>query len=113
MTMARSASDRAPTSVRVGRHTKAGVVATILIVVAASAAEVIDHGFDLKIQELDPGSYGGPSATLVDVGLIERQRQSSTSKHSDQRPDPQTVTIIASLTHDPMISSEPAARSRA
>jgi hypothetical protein len=69
MTMARSASGRAPTAVRTDRLTKAGLAATILIVFAASAAELINHGFDLKIQMLDSGSDGGVSGVLVDIAI--------------------------------------------
>jgi hypothetical protein len=69
MTMVRSAFGHAPTGDRTDRLTKAGVVATILIVFAASAAELIDHGFDLKLQVLDSGSDGGLSGALADIAI--------------------------------------------
>jgi hypothetical protein len=43
------------------------------------------------------------STAFVDVGLIERQRlrdpKSTTPQNRDQRPDPQSVSVVAGLAH--------------
>jgi hypothetical protein len=45
------------------------VLATALVVLAASAADLIDHGFSLGIPALDSASDGGVFGILVDVAV--------------------------------------------
>jgi Ca2+/Na+ antiporter len=52
------------------RLTKVGVLATILIVLAGSAAQLINYGFfDQRIQALDSGSDGGVFGAIGDIAL--------------------------------------------
>jgi hypothetical protein len=69
MRVARSSPSRAPCGTKADRFTRIGVVATILVVLAVSAAGLIDHGFDLNIPALDSASDGGVFGALVDVGV--------------------------------------------
>lgn len=50
---------------------KLGILATIAVVLAASAAQFINYGFlGERIGALDPGSYFGVFGTAVDIALL-------------------------------------------
>jgi hypothetical protein len=69
MRVARRSPSRAPCDTKAGRFTRIGVVTTIVVVLAASAAELIAHGLDLNIPVLDSASDGGVFGALVDVAM--------------------------------------------
>jgi hypothetical protein len=69
MRVAGSSPGRARCDTKADRFTRIGVIATILIVLAASAAEFIAHGLDLNIPVLDSASDGGVFGALVDVSV--------------------------------------------
>ena len=69
MTVARRTSGRATGDAGANRFTKAGVLATILIELGASAAELIAHGLGLNIPMLDSASDGGVFGALVDTAV--------------------------------------------
>jgi hypothetical protein len=53
------------------RFTKLGTIVTIVIVLAASAAQLINYGFfDQRIPGLDPGSDGGVFGVAGDIALV-------------------------------------------
>jgi hypothetical protein len=52
------------------RFTKLGILATIVIVIAASPAQLINYGFfDQRIGALDPGSDNGAFGAIGDIAL--------------------------------------------
>ena len=62
-----------PVEVQAGtsRFTKAGIIVTIVVVLAAAATQLINYGFlDQRIPGLDPGSDGGVFGTLGDIALV-------------------------------------------
>src|SRR5436305_14920578 len=67
--MAGNMPGRAPGHLGTNRLTKVGVLATMLVVLAASAADLIDHGFNLGIPALDSASDSGVFGALVDVAV--------------------------------------------
>jgi hypothetical protein len=69
MRVAPSSPGRAPSGTKADRFTRIGVVATILIALATSAAGLIDHGLDLNVPVLDSASDGGVFGALVDVAV--------------------------------------------
>lgn len=57
-------------SARSARFTKLGIFVTIVVVLAGSAAQLINYQFfDLRIQALDPGSDGGVFGVIGDIAL--------------------------------------------
>jgi hypothetical protein len=63
-------SRRAAAHVGMSRFTKLGILATIVIVVAVSAAQLINYGFfDQRIPALDPASDGGVFGWVGDIAL--------------------------------------------
>src|SRR5258708_7076412 len=63
-------SSRTGGYVGTNRFTKLGILVTIVVVLAVSAAQLINYGFfDQKIPALDPGSDGGVFGAIGDVAL--------------------------------------------
>lgn len=63
-------SRRAASYVGTSRFTKLGILATIVIVVAGSAAQLINYEFfHQRLPALDPGSDGGVSGAVGDIAL--------------------------------------------
>ena len=68
--MARGISSYAADDVGTDRFTKVGVLATILIVLAGSAAQLINYGFfDQRIGALGSGSDGGVFGAVGDIAV--------------------------------------------
>jgi hypothetical protein len=63
-------SSHTASHVGTSRFTKLGILVTIVIVVAGSAAQLINYGFfDQRIPALDPGSDGGAFGAVGDIAL--------------------------------------------
>lgn len=70
ITVARGISSHAADDVGTDRFTKVGVLATILIVLAGSAAQLINYGFfDQRIGALGSGSDGGVFGAVGDIAV--------------------------------------------
>jgi hypothetical protein len=69
MTVAPDMSGRAPGDGRTNRFAVVGVSATLLVVAAASAAVLINYGFDLNIAVLASASDTGVFGALVDIAV--------------------------------------------
>lgn len=69
--LTRSCSSRTARHADANRLTKLGVLVTIALVLAGSAAQLVNYGFfDQRIPALDPGSDGGVFGVIGDLALV-------------------------------------------
>jgi hypothetical protein len=96
MTVAPGMSGRAPGDGRTNRFTVVGVSATLLVVAAASAAVLINYGFDLNIAVLASASDTGVFGALVDIA-VATAAVAAWVVTARARPARSTAAVLAAL----------------
>ena len=92
-------SGRKASHVGTSRFTKLGILVTIVIVVAGSAAQLINYGFfDQRIPALDPGSDGGVFGAVGDIALAAAAISASVLVARVRSARPVVVALAGLLT---------------